>query len=111
MRSSHPSIQRVGGEGQSVDIGTRASGPLASLAILSTDRHAPERLNRGMGDRNEANRRWADMLAEWAIPDELLQAAPASPFFFDPTVFIAAAEEALVRAEDSPSDAAARESL
>ena len=94
-----------------MDIGRRASGPLASLAILPTDRHAPERLNRGMGDRNEANRRWADMLAEWAIPDELLQAAPASPFFFDPTVFIAAADEALARAGDSPSDAAARESL
>ena len=65
----------------------------------------------GMGDSNEANRRWAEMLARWAIPEELLAAEPASPFFFDPTVFIKAADEALGRAEDSPSDAAARESL
>jgi len=62
-------------------------------------------------DFNEANRCWADMLATWAIPEELLQAAPASPYFFDPTVFIQAADEALARAEDSPSDAAAREPL
>jgi SAM-dependent methyltransferase len=58
-----------------------------------------------------ANRQWAEMLARWAIPEDLLAAAPASPYFFDPTVFIAAAEEALARAEDSPSDAAARVSL
>ena len=64
-----------------------------------------------MVETNEANRRWADMLAGWAIPEELLQAAPASPYFFDPKVFITAADEALARAEDSPSDAVARESL
>jgi predicted RNA methylase len=62
-------------------------------------------------DPNEANRRWADMLAEWSIPEKLLAAAPASPFFFDPQVFVKAADEALARAEDSPSDAAAREAL
>ena len=66
---------------------------------------------RGTGGSDEANRRWADMLAEWAIPEELLAAAPTSPFFFDPTVFIRAADEALARRDDSPSDAAARDSL
>jgi SAM-dependent methyltransferase len=65
----------------------------------------------GMSDSEEANRRWAEMLARWAIPEELLAAAPTSPFFFDPTVFIQAADEALARTDDSPSDAAARDSL
>jgi cyclopropane fatty-acyl-phospholipid synthase-like methyltransferase len=62
-------------------------------------------------DSDEANRRWAEMLARWVIPETLLEAAPESPFFFDPSVFIQAADEALARAEDSPSDAVARESL
>src|SRR5207244_10670425 len=64
-----------------------------------------------MSDADEANRRWADMLASWAIPEELLAGASASPYFFDPTVFFTAADEALARGEDSPSDAAAREAL
>jgi len=64
-----------------------------------------------MSDSDEANRRWADMLASWAIPEELLVGASASPYFFDPTVFFTAADEALARGEDSPSDAAAREAL
>ena len=51
------------------------------------------------------------MLAAWAVPEEILAAAPASPFFFDPASFMRAAEEAVARADDTPSDAAAREAL
>lgn len=64
-----------------------------------------------MGRSGEANERWAQMLASWAIPDELVRAAPAPPYFFDPQVFIAAADEALERPGDTPSDAAARAAL
>lgn len=64
-----------------------------------------------MGDAGDANQRWAEMLARWAIPEDLVLAAPASPYFFDPDVFIVAADEALARGEDSPSDAAARDAL
>ena len=58
-----------------------------------------------------ADRAWAGMLADWAVPEEILAAAPASPFFFDPRSFIGAAEEAVNRSADTPSDAAAREAL
>ncbi len=58
-----------------------------------------------------ATGRWAEMLGRWAIDDELLAAAPQSPYFFDPAVFIAAADEALARTEDTISDAIARERL
>jgi SAM-dependent methyltransferase len=51
------------------------------------------------------------MLAGWAIPEEILAAAPEPPYFFDPASFTAAAEEAVSRAADTPSDAAAREVL
>jgi SAM-dependent methyltransferase len=51
------------------------------------------------------------MLARWAIPEEILAAAPAPPYFFDPQVFIDAADEAIARTEDTPSDAVAREAL
>jgi SAM-dependent methyltransferase len=51
------------------------------------------------------------MLARWAIPEEVLAAAPNPPYFFDPQVFIDAADEAIARAEDTPSDTAAREAL
>ncbi|HET6810304.1 MAG TPA: methyltransferase domain-containing protein [Acidimicrobiales bacterium] len=51
------------------------------------------------------------MLADWAVPDEILAAAPESPFFFDPRSFIGAAEEAVARPDDTPSDAVAREAL
>ncbi len=59
----------------------------------------------------DANSRWAEMLARWAIPDELRAAAGTTPYFFDPQVFAQAADEALGRAEDSPSDEVAREAL
>jgi SAM-dependent methyltransferase len=51
------------------------------------------------------------MLADWAVPEEILAAAPGSPFFFDPRSFIGAAEEAVNRRADTPSDAVAREVL
>jgi SAM-dependent methyltransferase len=51
------------------------------------------------------------MLGAWAIPDAVVAAAEVSPYFFDPEVFVAAADDALARAEDSPSDVAAREAL
>jgi SAM-dependent methyltransferase len=51
------------------------------------------------------------MLAQWAIPEEILAAAPNPPYFFDPQVFIDAADEAIARAEDTPSDTVAREAL
>jgi SAM-dependent methyltransferase len=59
----------------------------------------------------DANGSWAGMLSRWAIPDELVATAPAPPYFFDPQVFIAAADESLSRSEDTPSDALAREAL
>jgi SAM-dependent methyltransferase len=65
-------------------------------------------MDRGSDD---ANRRWAAMLAGWAVPDEILAAAPESPYFFSPAVFTAAADAALDRARDSPSDATARVAL
>ena len=54
---------------------------------------------------------WAAMLGAWAIPDELVAAAPATPYFFDPAVFIAAAADAAARPDDTVSDRVAREAL
>jgi SAM-dependent methyltransferase len=51
------------------------------------------------------------MLASWAIPPEILTAAPETPYFFDPQVFSTAADEAISRRDDTPSDTAAREAL
>lgn len=64
-----------------------------------------------MDDAAEANRRWQQMLAAWAIPEELVARAPEPPYFFDPAVFIAAADDAVARVEDTVSDAVAREAL
>jgi hypothetical protein len=58
-----------------------------------------------------ANEGWAEMLSAWAIPEDLIAAAPESPYFFDPVVFTGAADEAVQRQDDSPSDRAAREAL
>jgi SAM-dependent methyltransferase len=58
-----------------------------------------------------ASTHWAQALATWAIPDELLARAPRSPWGFDPAVFRGLSEAALARAEDSPSDARARAAL
>jgi hypothetical protein len=51
------------------------------------------------------------MLGRWAIPEELVASAPASPYFFDPAVFTAAADDAVLRDRDTPSDRVAREAL
>jgi SAM-dependent methyltransferase len=62
-------------------------------------------------DGRDANERWAVLLAGWAIPDHLVAAAPESPYFFNPSVFSAAADAAIDRAEDTPSDSIARGAL
>ena len=59
----------------------------------------------------DANERWAEMLSEWAIAQELIAAAPEPPCFFDPVVFTAAADEAVQRRDDTPSDRTGREAL
>ena len=58
-----------------------------------------------------ANQRWSEMLAAWAIPDDLVANAAESPYFFDPALFVAAADEALRRPDDTVSDRMAREAL
>jgi hypothetical protein len=58
-----------------------------------------------------ADERWAEMLSAWAIPQDLIAAAPESPYFFDPVVFTDAADEAVQRPDDTPSDRTAREAL
>jgi len=59
----------------------------------------------------DASERWAEMLSEWAIPQDIAAAVPASPYFFDPAVFTSAADEAMARVDDTPSDRAAREAV
>jgi len=59
----------------------------------------------------DLNQRWEQLLARWAIPKALIKRAPESPYFFDPAVFTAAADEAVERAVDSASDLVAREAL
>jgi SAM-dependent methyltransferase len=51
------------------------------------------------------------MLAMWAIPDRILDAAPESPYVFPAAVFAASADEAVARERATPSDTAAREAL
>jgi hypothetical protein len=46
-----------------------------------------------MAEPGDANRRWAQMLGDWAIPEQLVAAAREPPYFFDPQVFIAAANQ------------------
>lgn len=60
---------------------------------------------------DDANARWGAMLRRWSIPDRLISAAPESPYFFDPKVFIDIADESIARQHDTVSDAVARESL
>ena len=64
-----------------------------------------------MGAPGAANEAWAGMLVGWAVPEEVLAAARETPYFFDPGVFIDAADEAISRSADTPSDVAAREAL
>lgn len=56
-----------------------------------------------------ANRRWAEDLATWRIPDEILQAAPESPWEFPPGLFEQRADASLDRW--TPSNAAAWDAL
>lgn len=51
------------------------------------------------------------MSARWAIPDHIVAAAAEPPYFFDAQVFTDAADEAIARAKDTPSDRVAREAL
>lgn len=56
-----------------------------------------------------AEQQWADALAALAIPDDILSAAPVSPYGFDVGMFTRVAEEA--RASQTPSQRTAREAL
>jgi SAM-dependent methyltransferase len=58
-----------------------------------------------------AARRWAESLAAWAIPDDILAAAPESPWGFPPELFSAAAAAALSDDVASPSRSRALEAI
>lgn len=58
--------------------------------------------------RSDALARWAEQLAAWAIPEEILARAPEPPWGFPAAVFRASARP---QEPDSPSRAAAREAL
>jgi precorrin-6B methylase 2 len=58
-----------------------------------------------------AARRWARDLDSWAIPEEIVRAAPASPWGFPPELFTASACSALEDREGTPSRSRALESL
>ncbi len=55
--------------------------------------------------------RWADDLASWAIPPEILDRAPEPPWGFPTALFERAAEQALTDAGAGPSRQRAREAL
>ena len=54
-------------------------------------------------------KRWAEDLAAWAVPEEILAAAPQSPHGFDVGLFARLADEAMAR--DTPSQHVARQAL
>ncbi len=56
----------------------------------------------------DAARRWADALASWAIPEEILAQAPVPPWVHPPKLFRVADDDAL---PDTPSHRLAREAL
>lgn len=56
-----------------------------------------------------AAQRWAEGLAAWAVPDEILAVAPQSPHGFDVAMFARIADEALER--ETPSLQVARQAL
>lgn len=56
-----------------------------------------------------AAQRWAEALAAWAIPEDILAAAPQSPYGFDVGMFARLADEALDH--ETPSQQVAREAL
>ncbi len=47
------------------------------------------------GAMSEAARRWAENLASWSIPQEILDRAPEPPWGFPTALFTRAAEQAL----------------
>lgn len=54
---------------------------------------------------------WSEALASWAVPEEILAAAPESPWALPPAVFAHAAERALADAAGGPSRRRALEAL
>lgn len=54
---------------------------------------------------------WRDALEAWAIPRHILDAAPSSPWGFDPGRFGSIADAAIALEHDEPSHAAARAAL
>lgn len=55
--------------------------------------------------------RWTDLLGRWAIPDDVLSAAPESPWGYPTKLFVEAARVALASDSPSPSQLRAREAL
>jgi SAM-dependent methyltransferase len=62
-------------------------------------------------ERGPAAQRWAEALEAWAIPEEILAAAPASPWSFPPSIFARKAARALADPAPSPSRGRALEAL
>jgi SAM-dependent methyltransferase len=59
----------------------------------------------------EASDRWSRQLAEWAIPEDVLAAAPESPWGFPPGLFARSAERALADPGFTPSRRRAAEAV
>ena len=57
----------------------------------------------------EAARRWAEELKSWAIPQQILDAAPESPWGFPPALFALAGHPGVI--PETPSTQRAREAL
>lgn len=55
--------------------------------------------------------RWRSALAQWAIPEEILAAAPEPPWSFSPAMFARRAEEALASGAARPSARRAAEAV
>lgn len=59
----------------------------------------------------EAATRWREQLEAWAIPEDLLEAAPESPYGFSAEMFAAVADEALAADELTPTTRRAADAL
>lgn len=57
----------------------------------------------GAAELEVASTKWSDLLASWAIPESILDAAPESPWGFPPALFRRSAERALATGTTSPS--------
>ncbi|MGA8680129.1 MAG: methyltransferase [Acidimicrobiales bacterium] len=62
-------------------------------------------------DPDSAASQWKRHLESWAIPEEILRAAPESPWGFPPRLFARAADAALSATEATPSRTRALEAL